>query len=460
MALHVIKKGLDLPITGGPSQELEQGKPVRRVALVAADYVGMKPGFRVAVGDTVQRGQVLFEDKKTPGVLHTSPGSGTVAAIHRGARRALVSVVIELNEGERHAGTSVDDAVRFESHQAGKDPSLYDRAGVQALLIESGLWTALRTRPFSKVPKPGSVPHAIFVTAMDSQPHAPPMDLIGRDREVDIAAAVQVLGKLTDGRVYFCKAQGSTLHPPTHERVQVEEFAGPHPSGLAGLHIHLLEPVGRNKTVWTVGLQDLLAMGHLFRTGELDVRRIISMAGPSIQRPRLLRTRLGASLDELTEGELAEGEQRVISGSVMSGRSAQGERRGYLGRFHNQVSALREGREREFIGWLLPGLNRFSVVRAYLSSLIPDRLYEFTTNTMGSERAMVPIGTYEQVMPFDMQPTFLLRSIIVNDVERAEMYGCLELDEEDVALCTFVCPGKYEYGPILRRNLTIIEKEG
>lgn len=459
MAKYKFKKGLDLPITGAPEQVIEAGQIPAHVALLADDYVGMKPSFHVQVGDSVQRGQVLFEDKKTPGVLFTSPAAGTVTAIHRGERRALESVVIALNDNERAGKTGDSDRVAFGAY-AGGDIAGYNRDSVQALLVESGLWTAFRTRPFSKVPAPGSLPYAIFVTAMDSNPLAGSVETIVGDRQVDLDTGLQAIALLTDGKVHFCKATGSPLLPSGKTGAQIQEFSGPHPSGTAGLHIHTIAPVGHHRTVWHLGIQDVLAIGHLVRTGELEVERIISLAGPTVKRPRLLRTRIGASLEALTAGELAEGENRVISGSVLSGRAASGEVFGYLGRYHAQVSVLAEDRERVFLGWLDPGVDKFSVTTAFFSSLIPEKKFAFGTSTNGGARAMVPIGSYEKVMPFDLLPTFLLRSLIVDDIEEAEALGCLELDEEDLALCTFVCPSKYDFGPILRRNLRTIEKEG
>ena len=459
MAVHVIKKGLDLPITGAPEQVIESAKTSTRVALVAADYVGMRPSLFVQVGDMVQRGQVLFEDKKIPGVLNTAPGAGRVAAINRGAKRALQTVVVELNENERNGAPAEEDFASFERY-TGKDLALLDSAQVEALLVESGLWTAFRTRPFSRTPAPGTRPHSIFVTAMDSNPLAPSMDVIAEGRDEDLNMGLLAVAKVTDGRVYFCKAAGSKITPSTNSSAITEEFAGPHPSGLPGLHIHLLDAVSREKTVWHIGLQDVLAIGVLFRTGKLDVDGVISLAGPGVKHPRLLRTRMGASLDELVGGELKDGEQRLVSGSVLSGRIAMGEVLGYLGRFHNQVSVLHEGREREFLGWMAPGADKFSISSLFLSKLMPGKEFDLTTTTHGSPRAIVPIGLYERIMPMDILPTFLLRSLIAGDLDRSEELGCLELDEEDLALCTFVASGKTEYGPILRNILTTIEKEG
>ena len=459
MAAHVIKKGLDLPIAGAPGHDIDTGKKVERTAITAIDHVGMKPTFRVKEGDTVKRGQVLFEDKKNPGVLYTAPSAGTVTAIHRGERRMLLSAVITLSDGERNGQPGDGEHVSFEAY-AGKAPAEMDEAAVRALLLESGEWTAFRTRPFSKAPAADAKPHAIFVTAMDSNPLAAPIGKVAEGRDEDLEAGLEAIRKLTNGKVYFCKAAGSSLSPGGVQGITVEEFSGPHPSGLAGTHIHILEPVSLEKIVWTIGLHDVIAIGALFRTGRVDVVRIISLAGPGVKNPRLIKTRRGASTIELCEGELLEGEQRIVAGSVLSGRSAGDEVTAYLSRFHTQISVLSEGREREFLGWLAPGGNKFSVINTFISRFSPGKKFAFTTTTNGSARAMVPIGMFEKVMPLDILPSYLLRSLIVDDLERARELGCLELDEEDLALCTFVCPGKYEYGPILRRNLTQIENEG
>ena len=242
-------------------------------------------------------------------------------------------------------------------------------------------------------------------------------------------------------------------------RVAQAQFDGPHPAGLPGTHIHFLEPVGAHRQVWYLNSQDVIAIGKLFTTGRPWTERVISLAGPQVTRPRLLRTRLGAHLGQLTEGELKPGTTRTISGSVFGGRTAR-DVFGYLGRYHQQVSCLLEGEEREFMHYLRAGTNKHSVMNIFTSKLNAGRLLDFTTTTNGSPRAMVPTGNYEEVMPLDILPTQLLRYLIVGDTEMAQKLGALELDEEDLALCTYVCAGKYEYGPILRENLARIEKEG
>ena len=462
MALHKITKGLDLPIKGSPEQVVTDGPTIARVAIVASDFVGMKPRMQVLEGDDVLRGQPLFEDRKNPGVVFTAPGAGRVTGINRGDRRALQSVVIELNEREQAGTPADDDFFRFKSYTGAPVADL-SRDQVRDLLVESGQWVGLRARPFDRVASPATVPHSIFVTAIDTRPHAPDVSVALEGREADFERGLVALSKLTDGALFLCRAPGVNLGTDGISNLRIEEFSGPHPAGLPGTHIHMLDPVSRGKTVWHIGYADVAAVGHLVATGRIDVARVISLAGPVVDAPRLLRTRAGADIGAIVEGGLAQGDNRVISGSVLDGTPASGDILGYLGRYTNQVAALREGRQREFLGWLRPGFDIFSIMPTFLSKLLPgsDNVrFDLTTSTMGSERAMVPIGTYEQVMPLDILPTFLLRSLISGDLEKAEQLGALELSEEDVALCTVVCPGKYDYGPILRKTLATIEAEG
>jgi Na+-transporting NADH:ubiquinone oxidoreductase subunit A len=421
----------------------------------------------VQVGDRVKLGQTLFTDKETPGVRFTAPGAGVVSAIHRGARRVLQSVVIDLEDGEtetfaRHPDTEL---------------STLDAAAIRENLQRSGLWTALRTRPYSRIPKVDAVPASLFVTAIDTNPLAPDPVVVLAEFQQDFLCGLNLLARLAP-KVFVCvngnassavfwnadpwsrlaeKTPGD--HALLAGNVAFEPFSGPHPAGLPGTHIHFLDPVHASKTVWQIGYQDVIAIGKLFAAGQLWTERIIALAGPAAKSPRLLRTRLGASLDELTRDELHSGESRLISGSVFGGRTARGPF-AFLGRHHLQVSCLKEGREREFLHFLRGGADKHSVLNVFLSALTRNRRFAFTTTTNGSPRAMVPVGNYETVMPLDILPTHLLRYLVVGDTEMAQKLGCLELDEEDLALCTYVCAGKYEYGPILRDVLSRIEKEG
>ncbi|MBE7394568.1 Na(+)-translocating NADH-quinone reductase subunit A [Pasteurella multocida] len=443
-----IKKGLNLPISGSPEQVIRDGNAITEVALLGEEYVGMRPSMKVREGDVVKKGQVLFEDKKNPGVVFTAPASGTLTAIHRGAKRVLQSVVIKIEGNEQ---------ITFEKYTTEQLNQLTSEQ-VRQNLQASGLWTALRTRPFSKVPAVDATPVSIFVNAMDTNPLCADPQVIVQQSAQAFEAGLTVLSRLHEGKVYLCKAANASIPSPSIANLDVKEFAGPHPAGLSGTHIHFIDPVSATKFVWYINYQDVIAVGKLFTTGELDVSRVVSLAGPQVKNPRLVRTVLGANLSQLTANEVKDGENRVISGSVLSGAKAAGPV-DYLGRYALQVSVLEEGREKEFLGWIMPGANKYSLSRTVLGHF-SKKLFNFTTALNGGERAMVPIGAYERVMPLDIIPTLLLRDLAAGDTDSAQALGCLELDEEDLALCTFVCPGKNEYGPLLRQALDKIEKEG
>lgn len=443
-----IKKGLDIPIKGAPQQTIDDGQSVKTVAVLGEEYVGMRPTMHVKVDDVVKKGQVLFEDKKNPGVLYTAPAAGKVKDVLRGAKRVLQAVVIEIDG---------DEQVTFEKFDSAKLDSI-ERDKVRDILNESGQWVALRTRPFSRSPQLDAEPTAIFVNAMDTNPLAADPTLIINEQKQAFIDGLRVLKRLTEGKVFVTKAADAEVDVGDAE-VQVESFAGPHPAGLVGTHIHFLHPVSVTKRVWHIGYQDVIAYGKLFTTGEIFTDRVVALGGPAVKQARLLRTRMGASLTDLTANELNDGDLRIISGSVLNGTKAD-EDHAWLGRFHNQVSVLAEGHEKEFLGWIKPGTNQHSITRAFAGHLSPKKLFNMTTSTNGSDRAMVPIGNYERVMPLDILPTMLLRDLLSGDTDGAQRLGCLELDEEDLALCTYVCPGKYEYGPVLRNVLSTIEKEG
>ncbi|MFN3191495.1 MAG: Na(+)-translocating NADH-quinone reductase subunit A [Aureliella sp.] len=452
-----IGRGLEVPIDGEPLQQGDGSgaaaelKEVGQVALVADDYIGMRPTLLVSEGDRVELGQPVFTDKKTEGVVFTAPATGKVVSINRGEKRAFQSLIID-KEGEQKSRDfgSVDAATL----------SSLGRDAVTEKLVDSGLWTSIRMRPFSKVPSPAAeLPEAIFVTATDTNPLAVRPESVIAENAESFQYGLEVLLNLTEGDVFVCRAPNAETPGQMMNRVRVAEFDGPHPAGLVGTHMHFLKPATLGRVNWYINYQDVIAIGRLFVTGELDLVRTVSLAGPAVNKPRYVQTQVGASLAQLVDGELAEGDNRVVSGSVLCGRTCEGVT-GYLGRYHLQISCLAEGHERELFGWQMPGFDKFSVTRAFASAWQGAKRFALTTSTGGSERAMVPIGTYERVMPLDLIATPLLRALISRDTASAQELGCLELDEEDLGLCTFVCPGKYEYGEILRDNLLKIEKEG
>jgi Na+-transporting NADH:ubiquinone oxidoreductase subunit A len=444
-----IHKGLDLQVSGAPAQEITEWRDTSAVGVLGQDYRGIAPRLLVCEGDRVGLGQALFEDRKRPLIKVTSPASGIVTVINRGDRRTLKSVIVE-QDGE--------DEQAFLAHDA-KGLTALTRGTVVDSLLASGLWTAFRTRPFGNVPDPQSEPRSIFVAAIDTNPLAADPAMVISGNPGDFESGLAVLGRLTDGPVFLCRRRGAAIPSGDPERITVAEFEGPHPAGLPGTHIHLLDPVGPGRTVWHLGYQDLIAIGKLFTTGRLWVERVVSLAGPGVLRPRLIRTRLGGSTGALTAGELGETDWRVISGSVLSGHSAVGAM-AFLGRHHTQVSVLGEsavpapsGALDRLRAWVSPG-------SLFGARVWGDRPLAFTTALNGRPTALIPVDAFERVMPLDILPVPLFRALLVGDTDMASALGCLELGEEDLALATFLCPGKQDYGSLLRAALDTIEREG
>jgi Na+-transporting NADH:ubiquinone oxidoreductase subunit A len=439
-----LKKGLTLPITGSPIQEIHNGPEIAHVAVLGRDYNGLKPKMAVQEGDEVRRGQPLFCNKDADAAQMVAPMSGTVVAVNRGARRVLQSVVIQVSDA---ADTGLDFSAVGSADSA---------EGLTEKLCAAGLWTSFRTRPYSKMPVPGTAPQAIFVTAMDSEPLSADASVIIADAADAFATGLAAVAKLTEGKTYLCQAPGDAL--ASVDGVEVASFDGPHPAGLAGTHIHFLNPLAGDAVVWTIGYQDVIAIGRLLQTGHLDPSRVVAISGPEARNPRLVRTVMGASTDELTKGEVETSTPRVISGSVLSGDQADGPF-AYLGRFARQVTIIREDKDQIPMGWIRPMGSKYAV-QPVLGSALARKLFPLTSNLNGGRRAMVPTGTFEELMPQDYLPTQLLRALLVMDTDQAQALGALELDEEDLGLVGFACPAKYEYGLALRDSLSKIEKEG
>ncbi len=440
-----IKKGLDIPISGAPRQVIKPATVVDHVALLGRDYVGLKPSMAVQVGDEVAAGQTLFTDKKNPGVCFTAPVGGKVTAINRGAKRRFESLVIAIEGNERISFASPESA----------SLSLPDDEIVRKMLVASGLWTSLRTRPFGKIPTLNARPAALFVTAMDSLPLAADPEII-----LGLTPGLFILGlqkiQALAPKTYLCTSPTADIPGQHLPGIITRRFHGPHPAGLPSTHIHFLDPVGPDKEIWHIDYQDVLAIGHLFRTGYLPSDKVVALAGPSIANPRLTRTYPGAAIDELCAGETRAENCRLISGSVLSGHQAHGVE-AYLGRYHQQIVALPDRDGSGLFSWLSPGRNRFSSLPIFLCGAPKSTM---TTAAWGGRRAIFPLGTYEKVMPLDIIATSLLKSLATGNSGKAAELGCLELVEEDLALCSFVCPGKNNFGPMLRQVLTRIEEEG
>ncbi|MBT8047947.1 MAG: Na(+)-translocating NADH-quinone reductase subunit A [Xanthomonadales bacterium] len=447
-----ITRGLDIPLAGEPEQSVKASPPIQHVALCGLDYVGIKPRLQVAEGDKVGPLQALFVDKRDPAVQYCAPGRGTVVSINRGARRVLHSVVLELED------SNTQETV-FEALSEEQVNRLL-REEIVSRLLQAGLWPAFRTRPFSQVPHSQSRPRSIFVTAMDTRPLAADPRVAIRAETDAFAAGLHVMSRLTRGTVNLCTAPEWDIALPDLEGVRIARFAGPHPAGLPGTHIHHLYPVSLNRVVWHIGYPDIIAIGKLFRSGVIDYNRIVAISGASVVEPRLVRTRLGASIVDLTRGQIRDPDScRVISGSVLGGRAA-GKNLSYLGRYHEQVSVIEEGGGRRFMGWtdILP--HRYSAARTFKRKTGHRFRFALPTSQNGRFTGMIAMRAFEKVMPLDILPSPLFRALLVSDTDQAQNLGCLELDEEDVALCAFVCPAKIDYGLFLRLNLNQIEREG
>lgn len=448
MKIVTIRRGLDIPMAGAPEQVIGPAPPIERVGLVGDDFIGLKPTMLVQEGERVRLGQPLFVDKRNEAAVCTSPGAGVVTAINRGAKRRFESLVIRLDGDDQVTFAPGPDDGRSETPE-----------NLRRLLQQSGLWCGLRTRPFGRIPTAAATPSSLFVTALDTNPLAgDPLVAIDEQPEA-FRLGLTILRRCLAVPIHLCSRPGAVLPGADLEGIESWGFAGPHPAGLPSTHIHFVDPVHSRKAAWHICAQDVLAIGCLFATGRFPTERIVALGGTGFAQPRLVRTRLGASLADLCHGELTtEGNgRRLLSGSPLDGRAFE-ERTGYLGRYHRQVSVLSEGDGRSLFGWLSPGVDRFSATRLFASTLRPGKRFSFLTAVWGGHRAIYPLGVYERVLPLDMIATTLLKTLAIGDCEKAAELGCLELIEEDLALCSFVCPGKNEFGPMLRRVLTAIEE--
>lgn len=446
-----IKNGLDLPIQGKPSDKISEFIATKRVALTGLDYVGLKPQIIAKVGQAVKEGEPLFASKENDGVVYTAPRPGKVVEINRGPRRVLESFVIEVNpEGETCTFETIPDE-RLKSASADQ---------VIKILVESGLFTAFRQRPFSRVPQISERPHSIFITAIDSDPLGFNPELVIAEYTDDYIRGVTALTRITETEVYNVVHESFATDLPSVESCVTLKFGGKHPCGLVGTHIHMMDPVHEQKAVWHIAAQDVIAIGKLLATGKLWNERYVALGGPLVKEPRIVHTMVGADLSEITAGEIVDDkEARVISGSIFNGRKVEGVLH-YLGCYHNKISVIEEDSERKLLGWIRPGIKQHSAGGTFLSSLFPNKLLNIGSKRNGGIRPVVPLGIFEKVMPLDILPTQLAKALLMQDINDCLRLGVLELDEEDLALMTYACAGKNDYGALLREMLDVIFKEG
>ena len=450
MATFQIKQGRDIKLKGAAPKEIVTLSLPRQVAVVPSDFKGIKASLCVKVNDAVKVGTPLFEDKHCPEIRIVSPVSGRVAAIDRGEKRFLEDIVVE-SDGR-------DEAVAFRKFSASEISGL-SKEDVEKTLLQSGLWPVLRQRPFSKVAHPHEPPKSIFVHAMNTEPLAPDVDFILQGKEEQFQAGLNVLRRLTKGKVYLCAKHGSRSKALTQARdVETHYFAGPHPAGNVSTHIHYLDPIHKGDHVWYVEAQDVARAGSLFLEGVYPAERVVAVTGQGAGRKFYAKTIVGAPVSLLLKGSGLEG-MRCVSGSVLAGREVGKD--GYLSFYDSQLTVIPAGGKRTFLGWLSPGSDKYTFSRTFVSSFLPPRKeVSLTTDKHGSDRAIVLNHIYDPLVPLDIMVYFLLKAVISEDIEEAERLGILECDEEDFALCSFACPSKTDVGGIIREGLELIEREG
>ena len=437
--MNEISKGLDLPISGVPVLNISDQPKCTSVSLLGNDFVGMKPTMLVKVGDKVKAGQKLFEDKKNLGVFYSAPAGGEVKSINRGEKRKFLSIEIEISTNEEF----VDFSVGTTSEE------------IKSALISSGLWNAFRTRPFNRTPSINSEPKALFINCCDTNPlSVDPINIINNDKNLFDEGLI-VLTSFFNCDINLCYQNNE--FDITNKNINYHQFSGPHPAGLSSTHISKIHPVNLNNSVWTINYQDIISIGHLKKYNKIRTNKIISLGGPSAHDPSLLNVRIGANIDEITAGKVIEN-SRLISGSVLHGHTAEGVMN-YLGFYDNQISVIPDKVNEIFMNWLKPGSNLHSKLNVFISSLFKPKKFIFNTSIGGGDRAIVPISSYEEVIPMDILATQLLKALVVGDTEMAIDLGMLELIPEDLALCSYVCPSKYDYASILMDNLNNIYLE-
>jgi len=442
-----IRKGLDVKLKGTAEKIISQAEPASFYATKPIDFPGITPKLAARPDDKVKAGSVLFFDKIRPEIKFTSPVSGVVKAVNRGERRRILEVVVE-SDGK-------NEQVDF---KAG-DPNGMSREEVQQKILSAGLWPSIRQRPYAIIARPQGEPKSIFISGFNTAPLAPDMDFIVKGQGNSFQTGINALRKLTRGEVHLSL---NSAYPPSDvftgvKGVEVHYFKGPHPAGLPGIQIHHIDPVEKGDIVWYVNPQDVIIIGRLFETGKYDTTRTIALTGSEIRKPRYYKVLGGCSIESLVADNVIGSNLRYISGNALTGTRIN--KIGYLGYYDNQLTVLPEGDHFEMFGWVLPGLKKFSLSHSYPTWLSPRKEYRIDTNLKGGVRPFVLTGEYEKVLPMKIYPMQLLKSILVDDIEKMEALGIYEVGEEDFALCEFVCPSKIEIQSIVRQGIDLMIKE-
>ncbi|MFN8257793.1 MAG: Na(+)-translocating NADH-quinone reductase subunit A [Bacteroidales bacterium] len=440
-----IKKGLDIRLKGAAEQVINDTEKPGFYAVKPTDFHGLVPRSEVQEGDAVQAGTVLFIDKNNPEIRFCSPVSGKVKAINRGDRRALLEIVVEADNS-----VSYKDFVK-------EDPDQLSRDEIVKKLLESGIWTFIRQRPFNRLANPMSKPKSIFISGFDSSPLAADVDFILQGTEKEFLTGIKALSKLTDGKIHIGLREKTGSFIRDIPGIEIHFFNGPHPSGNVGIQINKIDPIGKGDIIWTVKPQEVVFIGRLFDKGIYDVSKVVALAGSQVNRPQYYRVIGGTAVESILSGKIKEGNSRIISGNVLTGTKI--EMQGFLGHYDNLITVIPEGDSPEFLGWAAPGLDKFSASRTFLSSFFPRKIYDLNTNTHGCERAYVVSGQYEKVLPMDIYPVYLVKAILAEDIELMEKLGIYEVAEEDFALCEYVCTSKIQVQSIISKGIDLIIKE-
>ncbi len=442
-----IRRGANIKLAGKADQVKSDSNTPSSFAIKPPDFHGLTPKMLVKEGEEVKAGSPLFHDKYNDKVLFTSPVSGEVASIVRGAKRKILEVRIVPDSEQKYVSFDTANAGSMSGEQ------------VTGLLLKSGLWPLIKQRPYDVVAKPESKPKAIFISAFDSAPLGPDYDFILHGEDGAFQEGINALAKLTSGAVHLNVRSGASTDPvfANAKNVTRNSFAGPHPAGNVGIQMHHISPVNKGETVWSVNVQAVAMIGKFFQTGKLDLSKTIALAGSEVQKPRYIKTKVGASVQSIVEGQLNDGDLRIISGNVLTGTSVGAD--GYLGFYDDLITVIPEGHDPQFMGWLAPNFHKFSLSKAYFSWLMPNKKYRLNTNMNGEDRAYVVSGQYEDLLPMDLYPVHLIKSIMTNDVERMEQLGIYEIAPEDMALCEFACTSKTQVQKIVRDGLDVAMKE-
>ena len=444
-----LRKGLDINLVGKAQETLATAPMASEYALSPLDFEGVTPKLLVKAGDRVKAGTALFFNKFNERILFTSPVSGTVSAINRGEKRKVLSVTV-----------TPDSTQEYETFTI---PSLgkATREEVVELLLRSGLWPMLIQRPYGIIANPAETPKAVFISAFDTAPLAPDYNFALKGEQQNLQTGLEVMHKLTDGKVHLSVLAGHEGEMSKLQGVELHTFRGKHPAGNVGVQIHHIDPINKGDLVWTVNIQDLAIIGRLFNEGKVDMTKTIAVAGSEIERPQYVRVIGGAKVDSIVGGNVKpqkEGDSvRFISGNVLTGTKTALD--GYLGFYAHQLTAIPEGNKYELLGWAMPRLKKFSVSRAYFSWLFPHKAYDLDTNMNGGERPFVVTGLYEQYLPMDIYPMYLLKACLAGDIDKMENLGIYGVTEEDFALCEFVDPSKTEIQQIIRDGINLMIKE-